>query len=201
MTDLQVRIAYDTDVWVALDPRGQEAEDWAVADATLCWNEAGIAEPDPGQVSALSTLLYGVYREVQALAAGTDLEITGFLHLPSPDNSGAVALLTFADDDGVFDRDDLAAIAGVGADDLVEPAAVSDVTTSLGSGIRVRSLSRLVERQGLRRVETVIAGLAYAWWLPEVDAVVKLQLSSQDLEDVVRAESDFDALAQALLRE
>lgn len=202
MTEPQVLIAYDKHVWVALDPRSQEPEEWAVEDATLCWQEAGVADPDADQVNPLATLLLTVYRQIEGVAERTGLEVTGFLHLPSPVQSGALATLTFADAEGeVFDRDDLAALAGAGAPDLVEPPVVTEVTTSLGTGMRVRALGRTTQRKGLRRLETVTASLGVAWWVPDVDLVVKLQLCSEDLEDVVRAEADFDRLAEAVIRQ
>lgn len=202
MNELQVRVDYDNAVWVAIDPRGQEPAEWAIKDATLCWQEVGVAEPGPDEVSSLATLLLGVHREVTALAERTGLDISGFLHLPSPERSGALALLTFADADGqVFDRDDLAMLAGAGEPDLVEPPTVTELTTSLGPGVRVRALTRTTERKGLRKVETVTASVGIAWWVPDTDLVVKLQLTSDDLEQVVRAEVDFDRLAEAVNRQ
>lgn len=202
MTEPQVRIAYDQTTWVALDPGDLDPEDWAVTEATLCWQEAGVAEPAAEQVTHLATVLLAGQGRVADLARRADLDMTGFLHLPSPTAVGPVAVLTFADADGeVLGSDDLQALAGARAADLVEPAQVSELVTSLGAGVRVRSLTRATERHGLRKVETVTANLQCVWWVPDADVVVKLQVSTGDLDVLVAMSDDFDALAQSILRE
>lgn len=191
-------VDFDPDRWVAIDTRGMEPDEWALAQAQVSFDDAGEPDDEDG-IRLLASALLTIHDQVEEMSDRLEIDYTAYVHMPTPSRPGAIALTAVVfSDEGTLDAQDVAEYAGANDPDVAEPPRVEPFTSQLGEGVRVRRFMVTEERRGLRRHRTVSLSYTYAWPVLDGEALVRLHVGGEDIALVEAAAADADALARAI---
>jgi hypothetical protein len=178
-------VEHDPVYWVLIDPLGDDMDSWATTMARERFPLEG-REPAEGELELMAASLLSL-AEQQSIRLSSNF-LFAYTPLASlPLLLVDVLVLAASDGSETAMRD----LTGADDTDLVEPADVRRVETSLGVAIRSR---RYYRQEGS---PALLAVLTYGWHLPEYGVDVRLSTAVEDLAALLAAEDDLHTLALA----